>query len=1489
MKRSLLKRGVPVCLFLALCCAAGALARPIIARARAALDGCRVSLERELADLLSLGVSYRSLSPALFPAIRVKDIAVFNAENGKTLAHIEQALFLYSVAGLLKGSPAPAVSKLVLRGVAVEYDSREDGAVGAKLSALLRAPPRAGDGGTRPFELPFGVSVQNCAVHAALPQADAALAVKTLKLDAAPDGVYAARLSGSLRVRFPDPSAVPAALRPCLGDVSGSFAVSGTVPPALSGSSLSVSLSELAAGTLKFGSLGFRAAYADNTLRFSSVQGNLPVSFEGDFSPASGALRLRLHADPFEPLSACSFRPEEHPQLHAFRGALVSGDYSAAVSLPGRTVEYAALGSATLPERVCEAAGGALTADFALSGDAKRLNVAAFRASAPVFDAALSGSVDLRTLQPSGTAELARYTLPNGNTLSATVSVSPLARGFRCVVPRLALGERSLSALRLEIVPDRESVGFSLEALDGSSGGAYSPGAVRISGSSGLSAQNGARASVSVENLSMASALGMASYLLPREAAQKISALLPALEPFALTHELDVSTDFRSLSYQGGVPHAVVSDRRTGCEELSFSLSGDQNAARLDLRAANRPVQASVRADFSLERREAAFQADAVIGENTYRLSGKADADSLAVSGDYGLSAALFYGAKSGSGGISGSLSVSELPVPAQNRRFALTVGALFSYSEERGIRADFSPLALTFDGVDGEARVALSGSLEDGKITLNEVDYADSASRLAGSGMLSWNNSDAVFDSASASLTLSDTAGSGEAYGVRITAINPARKPLSLSALKNDFVYDGTLSLTKSAAAHFLRNQRAENTVTADIAFSGSAADPSVSLRLAASSINVGDSPLILQGEADFRNRTLAVSSSASWQQQSLRDVALKFFPDTFEGSVSGIYCLQNGAKDAMQKSPFRNASRSKRLPRSARPPGVSAATEQPFRLDLARQHDSLVFHTSDGKSVNGVITGAGTVQITLGGLFPMHAAVSGSVSDSALNLDVADIFISLAPFAPVLRYPFIAVFGGTIQGQVHLGGQISAPEFTGELVGKNIELSVPDYVPQHLVAETVNIALAPASEGFADGDQQNQSGSPDMLGIEREKAQRNPTNQLYINKALFRAAKGGGTACTVALAFNRWAFEYIDLHIATHEAGGEFVKAEVKIPAAFIQAEGSCDLRVFASPDAVFVEGNISGRNGSVEILSEGKDTAKSGLPNAEVFADLHITVGNRVQVSYRPLFRGLVTPGAELVFRMNGTDSVEFIGEIAFRSGEISYFGRNFYLKEGQGRISFDKQHGVDPVITVKAETREYDENGRQVQIFLNAVEQSLSEFMPVYTASPAKSEAEIMQLLGYLIIGNTPAKSVSKATDIMLQSLFVSKLEDTLRERLNFDIFSMQIPAIQNWAKNQTGVGNGQMTLGKAFDNTSVYIGKYFSAPIFGDMLVRLAYDETHAQGSDLLFQPEFGFAMDSPFALVRLAFAPELGGSRSSLLSSTWVPAASITLSWKTAF
>ncbi|WP_162502726.1 hypothetical protein, partial [Treponema endosymbiont of Eucomonympha sp.] len=150
-------------------------------------------------------------------------------------------------------------------------------------------------------------------------------------------------------------------------------------------------------------------------------------------------------------------------------------------------------------------------------------------------------------------------------------------------------------------------------------------------------------------------------------------------------------------------------------------------------------------------------------------------------------------------------------------------------------------------------------------------------------------------------------------------------------------------------------------------------------------------------------------------------------------------------------------------------------------------------------------MITGAGTVQITLGGLFPIHASVSGSVSDSALNLDVADISVSLAPFAPVLSYPFIAVFGGTIQGQVHLGGQISDPEFTGELVGKNIELSVPDYVPQHLIAETVNIALAPASEGLADGDQQNQSGSSDIFDIEKEKTQRSSTNQLYINKTLF------------------------------------------------------------------------------------------------------------------------------------------------------------------------------------------------------------------------------------------------------------------------------------------------------------------------------------------------------------------------------------------------
>jgi hypothetical protein len=278
--------------------------------------------------------------------------------------------------------------------------------------------------------------------------------------------------------------------------------------------------------------------------------------------------------------------------------------------------------------------------------------------------------------------------------------------------------------------------------------------------------------------------------------------------------------------------------------------------------------------------------------------------------------------------------------------------------------------------------------------------------------------------------------------------------------------------------------------------------------------------------------------------------------------------------------------------------------------------------------------------------------------------------------------------------------------------------------------------------------------------------------------------------------------------------------------------------------------------------------------------------------MQVLLNPLLRGLVAPGTELTILADTLAGIlEIRGDADLRGGEIVYLGRNFYLKEG--RIAFNETFGAfDPRITIRAETRDRDSEGEQVTIIMTASNQLLSRFSPVYTASPSKSETEIMQMLGQIIAGDSA--TIGDLTFTMLdygvQLAVLRRIETGLRELLNFDIFSLRTMVLQNVLKKRfdSAQDDKPITAGSVLENSTLYAGKYFGSSIYADALMHLSYDENEVlsgrSATGIVFQPEIGLEMASPFVTIRWSVAPELGKT-----DFLWVDAASITLSWKFSF
>ena len=138
------------------------------------------------------------------------------------------------------------------------------------------------------------------------------------------------------------------------------------------------------------------------------------------------------------------------------------------------------------------------------------------------------------------------------------------------------------------------------------------------------------------------------------------------------------------------------------------------------------------------------------------------------------------------------------------------------------------------------------------------------------------------------------------------------------------------------------------------------------------------------------------------------------------------------------------------------------------------------------------------------------------------------------------------------------------------------------------------------------------------------------------------------------------------------------------------------------------------------------------------------------------------------------------------------------------------------------------------------------------------------------------------------DYALQTMVMRKIENGLRDFLNFDILSIRTMVVQNALKYSISRQSERqgINISNFFDNTTVYIGKYFSKALYADAMLRLSYnknrinDATTLQG--LIFKPEIGFELESPLAKIRWSVAPDL----SDLSQSRIMIIPSLTLSWK---
>ncbi len=316
----------------------------------------------------------------------------------------------------------------------------------------------------------------------------------------------------------------------------------------------------------------------------------------------------------------------------------------------------------------------------------------------------------------------------------------------------------------------------------------------------------------------------------------------------------------------------------------------------------------------------------------------------------------------------------------------------------------------------------------------------------------------------------------------------------------------------------------------------------------------------------------------------------------------------------------------------------------------------------------------------------------------------------------------------------------------------------------------------------------------------------------------------------------------------------------------------------------------------DGDVTISDMNMTMGIKGLPDWYVPAYLtttsfNVKTGKGVKFFYpnspNPFISATLTENQAFSFTYDHlTDEFEVDGNFAFRSGEIYYFQKNFFITEGSMVLHTDAISGrnaVIPRINLRAKVTDFDSAGNRVDIFLVLRDSTLTSLNPYFESIPAKEVNEIMEILGQSILPTgaygeiglySVASLAAAATDVaerlgLLELSQTTQLTETIRISLGLDMFSIRSNIVQNIlfdALPVTGVMGSLSPIARYLHNTSIFMGKYIGTNFFLQALVHLSAMERSKVGSsflspDLSIDLELSLDWENPLATISFFTQP----------------------------
>ncbi len=1423
------------------------------------------SLSNQIKQRTGLQLSYTSLSPSLLSNFSMRGIS-FVDENGRNVLSIRRIKIDYKIFSLLRGDIQNGIKNFLIDGIDIDADRFLEICSRIEIEGTeKKLPSSEGIASDEEFslsdfvsKLPQSIRLKNINLNYNSSSSDISVLLKDVSFFNNPKKHI---------VNYQINSRLIASFLAINKSFSCRLNVSGNILDNLKSSSMNLNLLDFTDGDMMLHRINFHAVYDSNHVYLNTVQPVSPVSLDAVYDIASKDLAVTLLADGLKPYSLGTIHSKQQ-MLESTKEFSITTTTHFTSNLGSRTFSFDSDGKFYLPESIFPQ--GALIT-YNINGDEKHLSLNNFMAEGPGISSSAKFSYKFDKSQLSGYFQLPYFVLKNGNVVSTEFYFDPLEKGFLAFSPQVFLGQKMLTALQLTFLPQTDSYDFVFEMYDYEHSEDGSTGKITIDGSYLISSRY-LQTSISLNSVFLDSIVRIGAETYGDFVKNFYDGNKDFLSQIMATTDMYFSTDLKTFSYN--VPVAVFVNTKKENQVLMLAMNGNEQSTvvdQLSVVSGNYALEASCTLDRNLDSSDKFFTADISMGSVPYHFAGTIMPEVVTVSGDYGFD---FEIRKTGDD-FAGHAVFENLPLSLGKKSLVFSTESTFSSDKQKGPSVQVSRFEVEFAdaSVSVVPRLVFSGNISRYGAQLPAITYTDFYSALQGSADVVLNINDSVFDSAAFMLKLKNPL-NDESVSVDASVSNPDMLPFDFDTFVKNFYINSQVQLNRFSLNRYTVQKSDDNYVTGNLFVAGTIENPYAALNLEEASVLIASTYLGAKGVVVLEDKSIDVDEfKVNYGNLKIHDTKAHFSLENLEGSATSY--MENQIADQVLNVPLKiEVSNSIKTAGTFLPDSFTATLSSDnvsggfikkpfgFSISLMRSGGNYTVFSSDNVGLYGSYLSTGETDFTWNNKEFINANLLGILRHGEMSLSISDLNVDLKKlFAYINLDSLVSVENGILDGSVNFTGSVDDPDINGQLSVKNPQARVPIIFPEKVYTDMTYIDIV--------------------------------HNDIYIREALYAVKRGSQRLkidCSMYL--NKWALDRLEANFVT--AKKEVVPATFSTNEFTVSGEVGCALNLAFEKNTLNVTGQLNGDK--VELTSNlsrvsghKKIFSEDMFRNLKVACDLSAVLGNHSTLNFNPWMRCVLVPGSSFRIRSDGEEYF-LEGEIDVKSGDITYLGRNFYIKSG--RVKFNTLDIMNPLVSLRAETREKDSNNQNVSIICTIDNQYLQSLNPRFSSIPAKSEVEIQALLGQIAIGGNEKASglLYSAGDFFMQSTVLRQFENKLRDLLNFDIFSVRANVIQN-TLNLGLSGEMQkdsVSVGNLLDNSTVYIGKYLGSNLYVDAMVRASFEDEFGgktSAGQLVFRPEIGLELESPFVNIRWNMAPNLYG----LKNNQFVPSTSVTLSWKFTF